>query len=153
MPWEKSRVPRSALPEGRSPISPTRCKRSRRGTWTRRMRVWISHRCWCIPVTRWGPWRPVLTPCRSRSHRRQGLRQARDDLAALAITDTLTGLPNRLLLLERMAEALPLAEQRGEGMALLMLDLDRFKEVNDTFGHQIGDHVKAGVITALPTFW
>jgi len=72
---------------------------------------------------------------------REGLRQARDDLAALAITDALTGLPNRLLLLERMAEALPLAEQRGDGMALLMLDLDRFKEVNDTFGHQIGDQL------------
>jgi diguanylate cyclase (GGDEF)-like protein len=76
---------------------------------------------------------------------REGLRQARDDLAALAITDALTGLPNRMLLLERMAETLQVAEQRGDGMALLMLDLDRFKEVNDTFGHQIGDHLLEAV--------
>ena len=77
---------------------------------------------------------------------REGLRRVRDaltasnsELAALACTDSLTGLPNRTLLLADMAEALPKAEQAGEGMALLTLDLDRFKEVNDTFGHQLGD--------------
>ena len=77
---------------------------------------------------------------------REGLRQARDELAArnaelatLVITDTLTGLPNRAMLLSCIVEALPKAEQIGGSMALLMLDLDRFKEVNDTFGHQIGD--------------
>lgn len=77
---------------------------------------------------------------------REGLRQVRDaltasnsELAALASMDSLTGLPNRTLLLADMAEALPKAEQAGEGMALLTLDLDRFKEVNDTFGHQLGD--------------
>ena len=79
---------------------------------------------------------------------REGLRNARDELitsnaelAAQATTDTLTGLPNRTLLLERIARALPLAEQAGSGMALLMLDLDRFKEINDTFGHQLGDQL------------
>src|SRR5712691_9733920 len=77
---------------------------------------------------------------------REGLRQVRDaltvsnaELAALASTDSLTGLPNRTLLLADIAEALPKAERAGEGMALLTLDLDRFKEVNDTFGHQLGD--------------
>jgi diguanylate cyclase (GGDEF)-like protein len=79
---------------------------------------------------------------------REGLRQARDELitsnaelAAQATTDALTGLPNRTLLLERITRALPLAEQAGSGMALLTLDLDRFKEVNDTFGHQLGDQL------------
>ena len=79
---------------------------------------------------------------------REGLRQARDELTAsndelavLATTDSLTNLPNRLRLLERITEALPMAEQVGSGMALLLLDLDRFKEVNDTFGHQIGDQL------------
>ena len=72
---------------------------------------------------------------------REGLRQARHDLAALAITDALTGLPNRMLLLERMAEALSRTERAGSSMALLMLDLDRFKEVNDTFGHPCGDQL------------
>lgn len=79
---------------------------------------------------------------------REGLRQIRDELAnrnaelaLLATTDALTSLPNRALLLERIGEALPRAEQGGDEMALLMLDLNRFKEVNDTFGHQLGDQL------------
>ena len=79
---------------------------------------------------------------------REGLRHARNELtssnaklAALATTDSLTGLPNRTLLLERIEEALPMAKQAASSMALLMLDLDRFKEVNDTFGHQLGDQL------------
>src|SRR5437588_11303729 len=79
---------------------------------------------------------------------REGLRQARDELAtsnaelaAMATMDSLTGLPNRSLLLQRIGEALPFVEQVGGGMALLMLDLDRFKVVNDTFGHQLGDQL------------
>ncbi len=79
---------------------------------------------------------------------REGLRQARNELTASnaqlavqATTDSLTGLPNRASLLERIEEALPKAKQVGDGMALLMLDLDRFKEVNDTFGHQLGDRL------------
>jgi diguanylate cyclase (GGDEF)-like protein len=79
---------------------------------------------------------------------REGLRQARNALAAsntelatLVTTDALTGLPNRRLLLERIGEALLIAKQRGDSMALLMLDLDRFKEINDTFGHQLGDQL------------
>ena len=90
----------------------------------------------------------VARAARALDGAREGLRQARDELiasnaelAAQATTDTLTGLPNRTQLLECIARALPLAEQTGSGMALLMLDLDRFKEVNDTFGHQLGDQL------------
>lgn len=79
---------------------------------------------------------------------REGLRQARNELtasnaklAALVTTDALTGLPNRTLLLELIEEAFPTAIQSAVCMALLMLDLDRFKEVNDTFGHQLGDQL------------
>ena len=79
---------------------------------------------------------------------REGLRYARHELttsntqlAVLATTDSLTGLPNRMRLLTGIAEALPLAEQEGSTMALLMLDLDHFKDVNDTFGHQLGDQL------------
>jgi diguanylate cyclase (GGDEF)-like protein/PAS domain S-box-containing protein len=69
------------------------------------------------------------------------LNEANARLVALATTDALTDLPNRTRLLERIEEGLPRAEQRGGQMALLMLDIDRFKEVNDTFGHQCGDHL------------
>ena len=57
----------------------------------------------------------------------------------MARQDPLTGLPNRLLLRERLSHALACLERDGEGCALLLVDLDRFKPVNDTLGHPIGD--------------
>ncbi|MWV24943.1 EAL domain-containing protein [Methylobacterium sp. 2A] len=63
--------------------------------------------------------------------------EARAD--AMARLDPLTGLPNRLLLRERLAEALARLVRTGEACALLLIDLDRFKPVNDTLGHPIGD--------------
>ncbi len=57
----------------------------------------------------------------------------------MARRDPLTGLPNRLLLRERLAEALARLARTGECCALLLIDLDRFKPVNDTLGHPIGD--------------
>ncbi|MFZ0272465.1 MAG: EAL domain-containing protein [Acidobacteriaceae bacterium] len=53
--------------------------------------------------------------------------------------DTLTGLPNRLLLLDRMEQALASAARRGKKAAVMCLDIDRFKQINDTYGHAIGD--------------
>ena len=87
---------------------------------------------------------------------REGLRQARNELtasnaklAAQATIDALTGLPNRTRLLECIEEAHQPSEQVQDGMALLMLDLDRFKEINDTFGHQLGDALLQLVGTRL----
>jgi len=57
----------------------------------------------------------------------------------LALHDELTGLPNRRLFLDRLTYALGRARHRGTHMALLLIDLDRFKQVNDTLGHHAGD--------------
>jgi diguanylate cyclase (GGDEF)-like protein/PAS domain S-box-containing protein len=72
-----------------------------------------------------------------------------DELRHQALHDALTGLPNRVLLSDRLSHALDLARRANEPMALVLLDLDRFKEVNDTLGHQIGDLVLIEVARRL----
>jgi diguanylate cyclase (GGDEF)-like protein len=69
----------------------------------------------------------------------------------LAYHDALTGLPNRRLLQDRLVQALARAERAGHKVAILLLDLDDFKEVNDTFGHRIGDAALQQVVTRLST--
>ena len=63
--------------------------------------------------------------------------------------DTLTGLPNRLLLKDRMEQMLAAAERLGQQSAVLCMDLDRFKHINDTYGHHVGDICLKRVATAL----
>ncbi|AVP56523.1 EAL domain-containing protein [Pulveribacter suum] len=63
------------------------------------------------------------------------------EIQRLAFFDPLTGLPNRLQLLERMGDALVQAHQQDSGGALLFIDLDNFKTLNDTLGHDKGDQL------------
>ncbi|MEZ4528358.1 MAG: diguanylate cyclase [Desulfobacterales bacterium] len=66
-------------------------------------------------------------------------KQTQDQLAHQAYHDPLTGLPNRLLFNDRLGRALAYAERNGINLAVLFLDLDKFKNINDTHGHHIGD--------------
>lgn len=68
-------------------------------------------------------------------------RQMEDELRHQALHDALTGLPNRAWLHDRLEQALREARRDGHGMALLLLDLKRFKDINDTFGHRHGDAI------------
>lgn len=68
-------------------------------------------------------------------------RRAEDQIRYLAYHDSLTGLGNRLLFTERVNLAVPQARRRGTKLGILYLDLDDFKRVNDTLGHDVGDDV------------
>jgi diguanylate cyclase (GGDEF)-like protein len=73
--------------------------------------------------------------------RTEGLEAANKQLRHLASHDALTGLPNRVLLDDRLSQAVAHAERDGHSFAVAMFDLDRFKVVNDSFGHRAGDEL------------
>ena len=72
-----------------------------------------------------------------------------NELTFQAFHDALTGLPNRPLILDRMAQMLAQARRRPQLVSALFLDLDNFKEINDTLGHRAGDELLIGVANRL----
>ncbi|MGE0306189.1 MAG: putative bifunctional diguanylate cyclase/phosphodiesterase [Acidimicrobiia bacterium] len=73
--------------------------------------------------------------------RETALRQVQELLSHQAMHDSLTGLANRRLVIERLGDAIDTAERTGAGVSVLFIDLDRFKVVNDALGHASGDNL------------
>jgi len=90
----------------------------------------------------------TLADAKGRAYRMIGVSQditerkrQEDEARFLAYHDTLTGLPNRRLLDDRLSQAMFLAQRRNTRVAVMVVDLDRFKQVNDQLGHRAGDAV------------
>ncbi len=131
--------------------------------WDRYRTAALAHdlrACWSWPIRSatghvWGTFAVYASAPQQPSDNDLQLLDMASNLAAIAIEqrqliermayqahhDSLTGLPNRLLLGERLQQALRQAQHTGRAAAVLFVDLDRFKQINDTLGHHIGDRL------------
>ncbi|HKR91267.1 GGDEF domain-containing response regulator [Novosphingobium sp.] len=80
---------------------------------------------------------------------RQDLRRAEEELTHRSLHDPLTDLPNRTLLVDRLGQSCARAKRSGDPFAVVMIDLDHFKEINDNFGHAAGDAVLIAIARRL----
>ncbi len=95
---------------------------------------------------------PVVDTLRIITHRLAldlEARRAREEWRVRGLQDSLTGLPNRLLFNDRLESAIKEALRTGESFAVMFFDLDRFKKINDSLGHAMGDQVLLGVSRRL----
>src|SRR5258705_492232 len=138
-------------------MSRARCAKSssRDARWRSRRRSWIApamcapmrsrgNRCaWASAPTSSG-WR-ATSRCASAPKRKRGEGRA----GSLATRDPLTGLPNRVLLHDRLEQGVFNAARHHTGFAFMFIDLDRFKTINDSLGHQVGDELLKRVAARL----
>jgi len=104
--------------------------------------VWVSVRASCVRDVAGMP-RFLIGQVEDITERRE----MRERLAHAAIHDPLTNLPNRDLFIDRLEMALRRARRSGNHVAVMFLDLDRFKMVNDNLGHEVGDRLLRAVAT------
>jgi diguanylate cyclase (GGDEF)-like protein len=95
------------------------------------------------------PYDELLQTQRHLSLSLQTSKQAEQNIQQLANFDVLTGLPNRLLFKDRVEQAISQAKRNNAHLALLFSDLDHFKDINDTLGHQVGDQILVAVSKRL----
>ena len=101
---------------------------------------WFFTLCGLIPLCVTGFfYRIRMAAARGREHDLQLLVEAQKTIENLAFYDPLTELPNRRMLLDRLRQTLAISARSGRLRALLFVDLDKFKTLNDSFGHQAGD--------------
>lgn len=93
------------------------------------------------------PVKPAILKARVGNHLE--LKRLRDRLAEMAVTDALTGLSNRRRMEERLASEIARLTRSGDWLSVIMLDIDFFKQFNDTYGHPAGDRCIAMVAAAL----
>ena len=109
--------------------------------------------CASALTRKWHDAQVVRRQVRSLEHmvavRTEGLEAANRQLRHLATHDALTGLPNRVLLDDRLSQAIVRAERNQKPFAVMVLDLDRFKLINDSLGHRAGDDLLNQVATRL----
>lgn len=91
----------------------------------------------------------IFTLISSFNSMRQQIHHRQIALEHQALTDSLTGLPNRALLNDRLNQSIEVSKRDNKTMTLMILDLDRFKDINDTLGHQTGDRILQRVAERL----
>ncbi|WP_250657934.1 EAL domain-containing protein [Alkalimarinus coralli] len=94
----------------------------------------------------------AITQYVSTSEDYSALRQAQDKIEQLAFYDSLTGLPNRRLLHDRLIQAISLSAKNYSYVAVLMLDIDKFKTINDSLGHTAGDELIKNISLLLTDY-